>query len=123
MNMNVRPSFFLLSLSLFLPQMYDPYWSVAPIIVAAWWTYLQPVLSMRAILIVCVISVWGVRLTVNFMRRWRGVGHEDWRYVDLREEWHDLYWLVRQRERKEEENKVIEREQRENKVIETERTP
>jgi steroid 5-alpha reductase family enzyme len=25
-----------------------------------------------------------VRLTHNFLRGWRGLAHEDWRYVDVR---------------------------------------
>src|SRR5262249_42945026 len=36
----------------------------------------------------------GARLTWNWVRGWSGLGHEDWRYVDLRGKTGAAYWLV-----------------------------
>lgn len=66
---------------------YDPYWSVAPLVLAPWLA-LRPeaadaVLLRQALVLACVYA-WGLRLTYNWARGWHGMGHEDWRYVDLR---------------------------------------
>jgi steroid 5-alpha reductase family enzyme len=63
---------------------YDPYWSVAPIPIAVYW----------AVLVVALVALWGARLTFNWGRGWKGLGHEDWRYVDLREKHPRTYWWV-----------------------------
>lgn len=36
----------------------------------------------RQTVVLVLVSLWGVRLTLNFIRR-GGVGHEDWRYTDM----------------------------------------
>lgn len=64
---------------------YDPYWSVAPPVIAAYLAFLPgPAPALRAALVVFALSVYGVRLTHNWARGWRGLEHEDWRYGDLR---------------------------------------
>jgi steroid 5-alpha reductase family enzyme len=74
---------------------YDPYWSVAPIVMALYWSAIVSVGdSLRAACIVGVVAAWGVRLTYNWIRHWRGLDHEDWRYVDLRARSGRAYWLV-----------------------------
>ena len=37
-------------------------------------------------------NAWAVRLTWNWARGWTGLGHEDWRYVDIRSATGALYW-------------------------------
>jgi len=61
---------------------YDPYWSVAPPVLAAWWVLAEP--SPRGWLGLALTLLWGIRLTASFWRGWPGFGHEDWRYRDLR---------------------------------------
>jgi steroid 5-alpha reductase family enzyme len=41
-----------------------------------------------------LIALWGGRLTWNWLRGWQGLGHEDWRYLDLRRKTGAAYWLV-----------------------------
>ncbi|MCA9648976.1 MAG: DUF1295 domain-containing protein [Myxococcales bacterium] len=78
-------------------SMYDPYWSVAPLVLAPW-LCLQPeagaAVGLRQALVLAVIYAWGLRLTFNWLRHWRGMPHEDWRYVDLRRQTGRAYWLV-----------------------------
>ena len=38
----------------------------------------------RQWLVMALLLVWAVRLTFNWVRRWRGLAHEDWRYADYR---------------------------------------
>ena len=76
---------------------YDAYWSVAPIPIVFYWAFHPDGLDgpwMRQALVLGIVSAWGVRLTYNWARGWTGLDHEDWRYVDKREQTGKLYWLV-----------------------------
>ena len=61
-------------------SMYDPYWSVAPPIIAL---YLMDG-GARGWLVLALVAAWGLRLTFNWARGWPGMHHEDWRYSDIR---------------------------------------
>jgi steroid 5-alpha reductase family enzyme len=76
---------------------YDAYWSVAPIPIAFYWALEPNGLEgpwLRHALVLGLVSAWGLRLTWNWARGWEGLSHEDWRYVDKREQTGRLYWLV-----------------------------
>jgi steroid 5-alpha reductase family enzyme len=74
-------------------SLYDAYWSVAPMAIAAVWLW-QGGADARRIVVLALVCAWGVRLTYNWARHWRGMDHEDWRYVDLRHKTGKAYWLV-----------------------------
>ena len=78
-------------------SVYDPYWSVAPMALAPWLAA-QPSAAgaplARQILVIGLVTFWGLRLTYNWARGFRGLAHEDWRYVDLRRKTGRAYWLV-----------------------------
>ncbi len=75
---------------------YDPYWSVAPPLIGLywWWTGDGGASSLRVALVSALVLAWAVRLTWNWARGWQGLGHEDWRYVRLRERSGGAYWIV-----------------------------
>jgi len=76
---------------------YDPYWSVAPLAIALYWAQrpeFAGVNPIRIALVTALVALWGARLTWNWLRGWRGLGHEDWRYVDLKQKTGAAYWLV-----------------------------
>jgi steroid 5-alpha reductase family enzyme len=75
-------------------SLYDAYWSVAPIVMVGFWLYTSTGLTPRRLLVFGLVSAWGMRLTYNWVRHWRGLKHEDWRYADLRDKTGKLYWLV-----------------------------
>lgn len=75
-------------------SMYDPYWSVAPPALFAYWASLADDVPVRARIAAGLVAIWAVRLTVNFLRGFHHVRHEDWRYVDLRRKHGRLYWVV-----------------------------
>ncbi len=86
------------SMALRNSSMYDAYWSVAPPVIALYWAQL-PSASLgaeggRQGLVLWLVAAWAVRLTFNWARGWAGLGHEDWRYVELREGAKIPYWLV-----------------------------
>jgi len=74
---------------------YDAYWSVAPLPIALyWWAVGEGAAGVRVSLVLLAITAWGGRLTWNWARGWRGLDHEDWRYVDLRRTTGRAYWPV-----------------------------
>lgn len=75
-------------------SLYDPYWSVAPVAIAASWLATAESPGPRAWLLMGIVSLWGVRLTANWVRRWRGLGDEDWRYAGFRSGGRVAYWAV-----------------------------
>lgn len=74
-------------------SLYDPYWSVAPIPIAASWAAHAPSgPDLRGLAVLVLIAIWGVRLTANWVARWRGLQDEDFRYVEIRSRTGRLYW-------------------------------
>ena len=74
-------------------SLYDPYWSVAPLPIAAYWATTAPsALDVRAALVLVLVAAWGVRLTANWVARWQGLGDEDFRYAEIRGKTGRLYW-------------------------------
>lgn len=76
---------------------YDPYWSVAPPIIAVYWLVAAAVPGvdpLRCALLLGLVATWAVRLTHNWHRGWTGLDHEDWRYRDMQAKTGRLYWLV-----------------------------
>jgi steroid 5-alpha reductase family enzyme len=67
-------------------SLYDPYWSVAPPVIAVAWVFAADDSgnNTRQALVVALIGVWAIRLTGNWAYGWPGLHHEDWRYVRLR---------------------------------------
>ncbi len=64
---------------------YDPYWSVAPPVIAVGWLLSAGTgVPARQLLVLTLVWLWAIRLTANWATGWAGLSHEDWRYVDLR---------------------------------------
>src|SRR5215510_7429987 len=76
-------------------SVYDPYWSVAPMVIAPSLSCASAsaVPPLRKVLVLVLVLAWGARLTYNWGRNWRGFSHEDWRYVEYRKPGRP-YWLV-----------------------------
>lgn len=88
---------FAFSVALDNSSVYDPYWSVGPMVIA-------PALALRPeaaatplarkVAVCLLVAFWGARLTWNWARGFRGLGHEDWRYADIRRKTGRAYWPV-----------------------------
>jgi steroid 5-alpha reductase family enzyme len=72
-------------------SLYDPYWSVAPLPIAVYWAAVGAG-TLRQLLILALIALWGVRLTGNWVARWRGIRDEDFRYQEIRRRTGRFYW-------------------------------
>ena len=87
---------FLFSLGLRNSSLYDPYWSVIPIVILVYiFLSINPVtITPRVILVSIVVFYWGIRLTMNWLKTWPGLKHEDWRYKKLAQDMGIFYWPV-----------------------------
>lgn len=87
---------FLFSMAMNNSSMYDPYWSVKPLVIASF--YFFPVSSNGITLVeitaFSLIFLYALRLTSNFYRDWPGLSHEDWRYRKFRIQFPKAYWIV-----------------------------
>jgi steroid 5-alpha reductase family enzyme len=76
-------------------SVYDPYWSVAPPFIAIYLMKLFPEGNqVRQYVIVLLVSFWSIRLTLNWLRGWKGFDHQDWRYTSIAEKTGIFYWPV-----------------------------
>ncbi len=76
---------------------YDPYWSVAPPVIALFLVFgfaSGGALALRQIMVITLVFLWGIRLTSNWARGWQGVKDEDWRYRNFRSTTGKWFWLV-----------------------------
>jgi steroid 5-alpha reductase family enzyme len=76
---------------------YDAYWSITPLAISIFWMFgVSPnnVVSIRQIIVIVLVFIWGLRLTYSWSRQWRGLSHEDWRYQDLRRKYPKWFWLI-----------------------------
>ena len=76
-------------------SIYDPYWSVIPMVIAGYLMYFFPEGNfIRQIMVFTIVFIWSNRLTANWARGWEGLHRQDWRYDDLERKHGKLYWLV-----------------------------
>ena len=78
-------------------SLYDPYWSVAPLVIIIYWAMSggeSDTNLIRVTLVFILVYAWGLRLTFNCFRRWTSMAYEDFRYKDLRKSTGKLYPLV-----------------------------
>jgi len=76
-------------------SMYDPYWSVIPMLIAGFLMMEFPEgNSVRQWLVFSLVLIWSIRLTANWARGWQGMHEQDWRYHELAEKTGSFYWLV-----------------------------
>ncbi len=84
---------FLFSLIFRNASVYDPYWSVQPIvIVIAYFLFAEH--TAATILPLIVILIWGLRLTANWAYTFHGLEHQDWRYTMLKEKTGKWYFFI-----------------------------
>jgi steroid 5-alpha reductase family enzyme len=64
---------------------YDPYWSVQPLLLVAamYWQY-GAVFHPVQLLVLIPLAAWSLRLTLNWITGFENLQWEDWRYRDLK---------------------------------------
>ncbi|MBE7088586.1 MAG: DUF1295 domain-containing protein [Clostridiales bacterium] len=74
-------------------SVYDPYWSVQPIIIVLAFLVTSPV-SATGILVFIAVLFWGVRLTANWAYTFHGLAYQDWRYTMLNQKTGAFYPII-----------------------------
>ncbi len=74
-------------------SVYDPYWSVAPIVIVLYLASSYGLSAFTTLMLVAIL-LWGIRLTVNWAYTFGGLTHQDWRYTMLKSKTGRAYQLV-----------------------------
>ena len=74
-------------------SVYDPYWSVQPIVITGYFALFYNLTPATVLLLVSIVY-WGVRLTFNWAYCFGGLNHQDWRYTKLKNENGKVYPLL-----------------------------
>ena len=78
-------------------SLYDPYWNIAPLVIAFFFLLLPQGLktgNSRYIIVFFLVVIWSIRLTYNWLRGWHGLKHEDWRYMYYRNKMGKKFWFI-----------------------------
>lgn len=75
-------------------SVYDPYWSVAPIVMLLLLEAHLQVMSPGIMLLNIVILLWGIRLTAHWSTTFHGLKAEDWRYANFRKDNPRLWFII-----------------------------
>tara|TARA_B100001123_G_scaffold93199_1_gene107297 strand:- start:15678 stop:16544 length:867 start_codon:yes stop_codon:yes gene_type:complete len=76
---------------------YDPFWSIAPLpitIYLSFLSYQNDANLIKILLILVPVTYWSLRLTNNWQRSWKGLSHEDFRYIDLKKRFKKYPYLI-----------------------------
>lgn len=84
---------FIFSLIFKNSSVYDPYWSVQPIVIVLFFACVHK-LTLPSLLLLISILYWGIRLTGNWAYTFGGLKHQDWRYTKFENETGMLYPFI-----------------------------
>ena len=74
-------------------SVYDPYWSVQPLVILLAFAVGRE-LTALGVLLLAAVFFWGIRLTANWAYTFHGLEHQDWRYTMLKEKTGVFYPIV-----------------------------
>lgn len=75
-------------------SVYDPYWSVQPLVILPLLVLQQGNFNLTTVLVCSTVILWGVRLTLNWVSTFHGLHEQDWRYDQIKDKTGVLYPLV-----------------------------
>ena len=65
-------------------SIYDPFWHVAPILIVFYIAKQSSLPTLELNLVLAAFLFWALRLTYNWHLNWNNLDHEDFRYIDLK---------------------------------------
>ena len=65
-------------------SIYDPFWHVAPIPIVFYIAGQSSLSNFQQSLVLSAFLFWALRLTYNWFLNWTNLDHEDFRYIDLK---------------------------------------
>ncbi|MCK5758700.1 MAG: DUF1295 domain-containing protein [Clostridiales bacterium] len=76
-------------------SLYDPYWSIVPVLVIPFWVIIKSSSAgVLDIFLIIAVTIWGIRLTLNWVVGWKGLSQQDWRYTMLKEKNPDIWFIT-----------------------------
>lgn len=75
-------------------SLYDPYWSIAPIVILTGLTLYVGSVNRTSLLLLTAIWIWGVRLTTNWAISFSNLKAQDWRYDQIQAKFPRLWPAV-----------------------------
>ena len=84
---------FIFSLIFKNASMYDPYWSVQPIVIVVGLAFSNKI-NAASLLALIAICIWGIRLTINWCYTFSSFEYQDWRYLMLKEKTKKFYPII-----------------------------
>ena len=84
---------FIFSVALGNASVYDPYWSVQPIVIISFFASYRGT-NLLGNLLIAAICYWGIRLTANWAYTFKNLTEQDWRYTMLKEKTKKFYPII-----------------------------
>jgi len=75
-------------------SLYDPYWSVAPIVILTGLVIESRSLDAGTLLLLAAVWYWGVRLTCNWAHTFKNLATQDWRYDKFKTKFPRAFQLI-----------------------------
>ncbi|MHB8962151.1 MAG: DUF1295 domain-containing protein [Saccharofermentanales bacterium] len=75
-------------------SVYDPFWSVAPIVIFTLYAIHSAGYTVPALMALLCVWLWGIRLTANWAYTFSGLKTQDWRYDKYKNDLPKLWFLV-----------------------------
>ena len=75
-------------------SVYNPYWSVQPIVIVLAYAVTCEHINIVQILMLVAVLLWGIRLTANWAYTFGGLQYQDWRYTMLHDKTGKAYPLI-----------------------------
>ena len=76
---------------------YDPFWSIAPLPIIIYLSFISYEIDeniLKILVILIPFTYWSIRLTNNWRRSWKGLTHEDFRYIDLKTRFKKFPYII-----------------------------
>lgn len=75
-------------------SVYDPYWSVQPVVILPMAAVWRGSYQLTSLILCSLVIIWGVRLTINWAKTFHNLQDQDWRYDLIKERTGKFYPLV-----------------------------
>ena len=75
-------------------SVYDPYWSILPMILVPFFINETIGFNVYTSIIMVFVEIWGLRLTMNWFLRFKNLKIQDWRYTHIQNKHPKLWPLI-----------------------------
>lgn len=84
---------FIFSVAVNNASVYDPYWSVQPFVIGLLFG-IKYGFNLYSLILFIAVTIWAVRLTINWMFEFKNLTYQDWRYIHLKNTTGKFYGII-----------------------------